>query len=59
MQRKKLVVAIGDCFAGRKSVGEINKYKFPIAKYVSHRYEIHRVGNIVSHYVISLHGGTW
>ena len=37
-------------------MGEIKRYKLPVAKYVSHRYEMYSGGNLGNNYVISLYG---
>ena len=41
---------------GETSVREIKKYKFPVAKYRGHGYEMYNVGNRVDNRVISLYG---
>ena len=41
---------------GKKQVKEIKRYKLPVAKQMSHSYEICSVANILYNYVISLYG---
>ena len=40
---------------GKKSVREIDRYKLPAAKYMSHSYAMYKVGNIVNTNGISLY----
>ena len=40
----------------KKQMREMKQNKLPVAKWMSHRYEMYSMGNIFNNYIISLYG---
>ena len=50
---------ISCCKKQKQQVREINRFKLLHAKWMSHGFEMYRVGNITNNYVIYLYGDRW
>ena len=58
-ENKQVTVRGREAGAGENYVREIEMYKVSVAKWMSHRYEMHSVGNTVNNYGLYLYGDRW